>query len=41
MTEYTVTVDGYVTGLTASALQSQIEDQFPQQTVDVQISESE
>lgn len=39
MSEYTVTIEGYETGLTEYTLRKQIENQFPQQDVDVSVAE--
>jgi superfamily II helicase len=39
MSEYTVTIEGYETGLTGYTLRKQIENQFPQQDVDVIVQE--
>ena len=39
MTEYNVTIEGYETGLTQYTLRKQIENQFPQQDVDVTVEE--
>jgi hypothetical protein len=40
MTNYKVTIEGYESGLTAEALESQVEGQFPQQEVEVEIVHS-
>lgn len=40
MTEYTITVEGYETGLTRTAVRSVAQDLFPNTEVKVEVEES-